>query len=450
MKRSTLILLLLAAVLGAAVYYLEYKPGKPRDEESTATSKPAWDIKNEDVASIEIRRGSETIAFKAEGDQWLVTQPLTAPANTVAVQTLLGDLTGLTIEREFTTTNSEELKSYGLVTPSLRIEIRLKNGQTRTVELGEKDVIGSASYARIDGGSNIAMIGSSLLTSAGKSVSEFRDRSLLGGPSNNPTGDLAGLKFVSSSGTFELAQKDGAWSFIAPAVVEADEMEMSALLSNLTGAEAREIVSETQDEAGRYGLTAPQLSLTVRLIGGGDRTISVGAKEGDDYYAKVSDKPQVFKISAATFDQLNTSSVKLKSKVIVKFNRDELKSIRIRNANLTLVAERSGDGKWLIKDPVDKKGQEASTFHIVDPFETRATEVIEKPSAAVLALLAKPVVEAQLTDNSGKMTSIKFSAAREGSAYARVEGRSDVYKVPDSVIDNLGFKPDQIGEGSNK
>ena len=32
MKRSTLILLLLAAVIGIAVYYLEIKPGKPRDE----------------------------------------------------------------------------------------------------------------------------------------------------------------------------------------------------------------------------------------------------------------------------------------------------------------------------------------------------------------------------------------------------------------------------------
>jgi len=48
------------------------------------------------------------------------------------------------------------------------------------------------------------------------------------------------------------------------------------------------------------------------------------------------------------------------------------------------------------------------------------------------------------------VTSIRFSAAKDGSAYARVEGRSDIYKVPDSVIDNLGFKSDQIGDAANK
>ncbi|MFN9742251.1 MAG: DUF4340 domain-containing protein [Acidobacteriota bacterium] len=450
MKRSTLILLILAIALGTAVYYLEYKPGKPRDEESATTSKPAWEIKTEDIASIEIRRGSDTIALQAEGERWMITQPLPAPANDAAVRGLLSDLTGLTIEREFGAGNPDELKSYGLVPPALRIEMKLRNGQTRVVELGEKDVLGTATYARLDGGANIAMVGSTILTSAGKSISEFRDRTLLGNPSITPAVDLAGLKVVNGAGSFELEQKNGSWRFVAPAAADADETEISTFLTSVATAEAREIVSETQEQAAQYGLAAPKVSLTARLVAGGERTIAIGAKDGDDYYAKVSDKPQIFKISAATFEQLTTAAVKLKSKVLVKFNRDELKSIRIRNANLTLIAERSDDGKWLIKEPAEKSGQEASAFNVIDPFETPATEVIEKPTPAILALLSKPVIEAQLTDQAGKVTSIRFSAAKEGSAYARVEGRSDIYKIPDSVIDNLGFKPDQIGASSNK
>lgn len=441
MKRSTLILMILAVALGTAVYYLEYKPGKPRDEETASTSKPAWEIKSEEIASIEIRRNVETVVLKAEGEKWVMSQPLTAPANDSAVQSLLSDLTGLTIEREFPTTNPEELKSYGLAAPGLRIEIKLKNGQSKVVELGEKDVLGASSYARIDGGSNIAMVGTSLLTSAGKTVSEFRDRTLLGG---NAT-DLVGISVVKGSVSFEITQRDGTWSFVRPSTADTDESEISSYLSTLTSAEAKEIVSETTNGA-NYGLASPQLAVTTRLAAGGERTISIGAKEGEDYYARVSDKPQIFRISSSTYDQLNATSVKLKSKTLVRFNREELQSIKIRNANMTLLAERGGDGKWVIKEPSDKKGQEASTFQVVDPFETRASEVIEKPSPSILALFAKPVIEARLTDNSGKVTTVRFTAARDGSAYVRVDGRPDVYKVPDSVVETLGFKADQIGD----
>lgn len=201
MKRSTLILFLLAAALGTAVYYLEYKPGKPRDEgEVTSASKPAWEIKSEDITSVEISRPGEKIRLNADGEKWMLVEPLRDRAGESNLRSLLGDLSGMTIMREFTPANSDDLKNYGLVAPALRIEMKLKSGQTRVIEIGEKDVIGTAVYARIDGGSSIAMVSPTILTSAGRKVNEFRDLTLLGGTST----DLAGLGFVSASGRFEL------------------------------------------------------------------------------------------------------------------------------------------------------------------------------------------------------------------------------------------------------
>lgn len=441
MKRSTLILLILAVVLGTAVYYLEYKPGKPRDEGTdTTTSKPAWDIKSDDIVSVEIRQSGESIRLNADGDKWTVTAPLTDRAGESAVRSLLSDLAGLTIEREFTPGNTEDLKAYGLATPALRIEMKLKNGQSRVVELGEKDVIGTAVYARIDGGKSVVMTSPALLTSGGRRLNEFRDRTLLGGTST----DLAALKFASPSGSFEIARKDDSWSFTSPAPGETDDTEVSTLISSLTTAEATDIVSETQAEAGKYGLVTPKLSLTARLTSGGERVIAIGDKTGEDYFAKVSDRPQIYKVNASFRDRVATSAALLKSKVIARFNRDELKTAQIRNTNLTLLAERNSEGKWIISLPETLKGREAATFFILDPFETRATEIIEKPEPAVLAALSKPAVEARLTDTSGRVTLVRFSQPRDNNAYARVEGRTEILKVPESVVNNLDFKADQV------
>lgn len=438
MKRSTLILLILAIGMGTAVYYLEYKPGKPRDEE-TATSKPAWDIKQDDISGIEIRRGGETLQFALDGEKWQLRQPLSAVANDAALRSLASDIAGVTIEREFPA-GAESLPSYGLATPALRIEFKLKSGKSRVIEIGEKDVLGSAAYARIDGGANVAMIPASLLTSASKSLSEFRDRTLFGGALT----DLEQVKLVNGTSSFEIGQKNGVWSIIAPYAAEAEETEVSSLLSTLTTAEATEIVSETDAESAKFGLTNPGLKLIARLTSGGERSVSVGTKVGEDFYARVSDKPQIFKVNAAFQERLKTRLSQLKSRLLVKFNRDELTGIQIRNSNLTLFAEKSGDGKWLIRQPAEKKDQAASAFRIVDPFETRATEVVDQPTAAIVAALAKPAIEARLTDKSGKVTVVRVSAAKDGNAFVRIEGRGEVYKVPESFVENLNFNLDEV------
>ena len=441
MKRSTLILLILAIGMGTAVYYLEYKPGKPRDagNEEAATSKPAWDIKQDDISGIEIRRGGETLQFALDGDKWQLRQPLAAVANDAAMRSLAGDLAGMTIEREFPAA-AENLPGYGLATPVLRIEFRLKSGQSRVIELGGKDVLGSAAYARIDGGANVALISSSLLTSAGKTLSEFRDRTLFGGTIT----DLGRIRLVNGAGTFELEQKNGVWSIVAPYIAEAEESEVTGLISTLTTAEATEIVAETDAEAAKFGLTSPGLKLIATLSSGAERSISIGSKVGEDYYARVSDKPQIFKVSPSFQEKMKTKLSQLKSRLLVKMNRDELKGIQIKNVNLTLFAERGSDGKWLIRQPAEKKDQEASAFRIIDPFETRATEIVDQPTAAIITSLAKPAVEARLTDRAGKVTVVRVSAAKDGNAYVRIEGRADIYKVPESFVESLNFKLDEV------
>ncbi len=437
MKKSTLILLLIAALAGVAVYFLEVKPGKPRDEEPDKT-KAAFSFKREDIAGITVTRGNETVNLEYQDNKWVIKQPINAAADESALNSLVGDLVSTRIDREFTPSGAD-LKGYGLAEPAVKLEIKLKNGQTNRVELGSKDPGESSAYARIDGSKNIALIGSSLLTSADKSLNDLRDRSAFGVTQY----ELSSAKVTNESGSYELMKKDSDWNIKSPVEGPAEESEVSSLLSEITSAKAAEFVSETSDDPAKYGLDKPKVSFTAQLTTGGERSLSIGSKIDDKYYAKLSDRPQVFKVDSSLYDKLNTKLSSLRSKSFVKINRDDLTRVQIKNPNVTLVAEKNNEGKWLVKEPAAKKDKEAFTYKLFDPIETKATEVIDKPSGAIAAKLAKPAVEVSLTGKDGKTTVIKVSAADGDNAYVRVEGRPEIYKVGKSMLDSLSFKLDE-------
>jgi len=436
MKRSTLILLLVAAVASAAIYYLEIKPGKPRDEEPE-TSRPAFKFSREEITNISILRGADTVSLENQNNKWVITQPISAAADDSALNSLIGDLVSARVEREFSA-SGDALKSYGLSAPAVKLEIKLKSGATHRVELGAKDPIGTAAYAKIDGAQNVALVSAGLLNSSDKSLSDLRDRSVVGATQI----ELSSVKFVNESGSYELEKKDSEWNIKSPAQAPADEGQVNTLLGELTGAKAAEIVSENVDDPAKYGLDKSKISFVARLAAGGERTINIGSKVDENYYAKVSDRPQLLKVDQSFYDKLNTKLATLRSKQFAKINRDELTKIYIKNPNVTLVAEKKDD-KWLVIEPADKKDKEASTFKMFTPLETQATEVLDKPSGAIAAKLAKPAAEVRLTEKSGKTTILKISSADGDNVYVKVEGRPEIYKAGKSLLDGLSFKADE-------
>ncbi len=435
MKRSTLILVTVAIVFGAFVYYFEIREGKPRDE-AAETTKPAFNFKREEIASIKLTRGGQTLMLENQNDKWVITQPVNTPADQSAVSSLVSGLVDARIERTLKA-SAEELKGYGLAEPAVILEIKLKNGEQHTVRLGSKDFSGLSVYGQVDQSQEVALLPVSLLNNADKPLEDLRDRDVFGVSQY----DLSSLALNNEHGRIVLTKQEGDWKLTSPVDEPADETETRDLLSDLTSAKVAEFVSETADELAKYGLDKPKLTLTAQIQGGGERTLAIGSKVEERYYAKSSDRPQIFKIESSLYDKLNIKFSALRNKQFLKLNKDDLTKIRIKNPNVTLVAEKDNDNKWLVKEPADKKDKEiTSTYRLFDPLENKATEVLDKPPASAAAKLAKPAVEVQLTYKDGKTTALKVSAADGDQAYVRVEGRSAVYKVDKKVVEDLSFK----------
>lgn len=432
MKRNTLILVLLAAAVAVAVYYLEIKPGKPRDEKPD-TSKPAFAFNRDEVSSISITRSGETVTVEQRDGKWTITQPVTAQANQSTIDSLVSSLTSAKIERTLAA-SPDQIKTFGLEEPAVSIEIKLKSGETQQIKLGAKDFSGLSVYAQIAGSSDVAMVPASVLTNSDKSLNDLRDKAILGVFQF----DIKSISLTNENGQISLVKDGGQWALKKPYDASVEESEINSFLREVTSAEAEEFVSDKADDLAKYGLDKPKINLTAQLNDGSEKTLSVGAKD-DNHYAKASTRPEVVKISASLYDKLNIKPSELRSKEIFKLDKDDIAKIEIKNPNLRLLAEKSGD-KWTIKEPADKKDKEAPTFKVVNPFETKAEEILDSPSSDVRSKLAKPVIEAKLTYKDGKVVEVKVSSADGDNAYVSVKGRNEVFKVKKQMLEDLSFK----------
>jgi hypothetical protein len=437
MKRSTLILLVLAVAAGVAVYFLEIRPGKPRDEKPETTT-PAVSFKRDDVSSMTITRGTQSVTLEDKDGKWVISQPIAAQANQSTVDSLLTSLTSAKVERTIAP-SPEEMKSFGLVEPAVIIDLKLKSGDSRLVKLGTKDFSGLSVYSQIGQSNDVSLIPASVLTDSDKSLNDLRDKAVLG----LSQFDIKSISLTNENGQISLVKEGGGWELKKPFEAGVDESEMNSFLREVTSAEADEFVSETSNDLAKFGLDKPKISLTAELNDGSQKTISVGVKD-DVHYAKASNRAEVAKISLSLYDKLNLKPSELRNKDLFKLDKDNLSKIEIKNPNMTLVAEKSGD-KWVVKEPADKKDKDAPAFRVVNPFETKADEIIDSPSSDVRSKLAKPAVEAKLSYKDGRVVEVKVSSADGDNAYVSVKGHSEVFKVKKQMLDDLSLKPSDIG-----
>ena len=73
MKVSTIVVLVLALLLGAYVYFYEMKHGKSREDEES--SKPAFTFKSDDVKAINLIFKGQSVTLEKTDKNWVISKP---------------------------------------------------------------------------------------------------------------------------------------------------------------------------------------------------------------------------------------------------------------------------------------------------------------------------------------------------------------------------------------
>jgi hypothetical protein len=301
-KKSTLLLVLLAAALGGAVWYLEFKREKPAEDAATA-SKPLFSFKQEEVTALALTRGGETLRVEKRGAAWRVTQPVDASADEGAVEGVLGSMSYARISKTIAVPppgSTDALKAFGLDAPVIALEMKLKSGASHRLRLGAKDFTGGNVYALVDGATDVALLPTDVLSTADKPVLEFRDRRIAVFDEEN----LVRLRVKNEHGVLVAAKNaEGKWIVSEPAAMKGREVETERMFNALRETRAEGIL-DSPTPAERARLARPGVEVELTTKDGSGTKVEFSAGKGD-VYARSSMGPMLFKVARTTLDTLN-------------------------------------------------------------------------------------------------------------------------------------------------
>jgi hypothetical protein len=331
----------------------------------------------------------------------------------------------------------------------------MKSGAKHSLRLGKKDFTGVSVYAIVDNAKDVVLLPESLLVSADKPLQDLRDHSVL----HLTTDDANSFDLKNASGELAAAKDHDAWKFTQPASAPGDADAINSLLSAVSNARMTTIASETPDHLASYGLANPAISFTVSDSKGKSATLSVGKKEGDEYFARDASRPTIFRINQDLYKKLAENFSGLRDKKLAHFDAANITHTEIRNASGTILCSRKNETDWTCdaanqkddkskQDAQQKDNQQAKPVSLDKLFnplqQATADEVLDRPTPALLGNLAKPAFAAILTDKNGKILKVEISKESGGFVYARTSEAPTIYKLKAQLLTDLSFKASDL------
>lgn len=281
-------------------------------------------VKRDDVRSFEVTgpEGSFALA-RTDAGEWAFTKPVATRAGRWSVDGLLGSVESLRME-QVAAEAATDVKAFGLDRPARTVSLVMKDGSTRTLEIGTPAPDPAATpapspspgekaekpkpakyYARQAGTGLVAVVPATLADDLAKGMAELRAKRLL----EIATYDTEGFEVTAGGATRTFAKsavkdEDGfdktQWKQTAPDARDLDTTKVEDALFKMGGVEVSEFLDRPEEPA-RYGLDAPALKVTVKAKG--ESWIEVGKKDGS-YYARRSHDTSVLKLDPTRAEEL--------------------------------------------------------------------------------------------------------------------------------------------------
>lgn len=261
-----------------------------------------------EIRKVVLKRGSGVVEVERSGsDKWQIKQPLNAPADKLNVEENLVRELKSAEASSFVVDPKPDPAKYGLVQPRLTVEATDKKG-LHTVTFGN-ETKDNKIYALVQGETEVALVPKSVYDNLNKNVGDLRGKELITLQSDR----VSYVELKNAHGLFRL-EKTGkdAWMLsdgTDPQKRKAKGEKVQQIITDLTGA-AYKYVEENPADLGKYGLTAPEITVTLNQGQGSSQIFRLGSKSKDGFYAKGPSSP-VYEVQAYVRDDLNVQRAAL-------------------------------------------------------------------------------------------------------------------------------------------
>lgn len=417
MRKSTWVLLVIVAALGALIFFWERK--QPSTDERAETEHRLVDFKADEVTAI-ARTGFQPLTLgKGKDSKWSMTGPVRDAADGASVEGFLERVSTARILRRVD--QGADAKTLGLAPGKAVWTFTTTSGPVR-VEVGGEAALSAGVYAKV--GDTSVLLPSSLESLLLKPSSEFRLRELL------PVG-------TQQIQTFSLVRKNGPplafqrtpggfWNVTKPYSDWGSADRLQDALDDVSLCPVFGFVAGKAQDLSKYGLDPARSDMTLTLTGGSTVEVRLGAPvpgskaERKLVYAWTSDRPSVMEVSLNSLKNLQKAPDSFRS--MACFRHDLYNAQEIDITGLYKVRLVRDDKKgWRFAVPAKPaQGSDAPTLAagISGLRGGTAVPVQGSPPPG----LVSPVVAVTLKGKGFEET-LKVGAEVDGSRYALPGGR---------------------------
>ena len=257
---------------------------------------------------------------------------------------------------------------------------------------------------------------------------------------------IGALSIASSSGESTTLEKQGdRWKLLTPVATDADEAEVSSVVSNISSLEMQRVVEEAAKDLKPYGLDPPRVDVGFKAEGDKEfRHLQIGDKTatGGDLYARLASDRRVFLISGFLDSTFDRKTFDLRDKTVLKFERDKIDGVEVRTAQLTLRFVKADDA-WRMMAPIEARADFGAVEGLIGRFNTGQMRAIADAEPADLKKYGLEPPEYAVTLNAGSARSMITIGTKtpEGTFYAKDAARPMVFTVESFLTDDLKKAP---------
>ena len=346
--RTTAILFLVAATLGAFVYFYEVRGGEQRKDAEALAKRLFPGIEAEAITELVLTTGDGGRARLERRDEgWQLVEPVRFPADEFEVDAMASALAQISSEAVYEDPQPPEV--YGLGEGAQQIEFAAGEARHR-LRIGDKTPMGGNSYASREGSDDVYAVRTYRVSALSKSLDDLRDKRVL----RFDTDSVRRLVARWRDGGVVLERDGDAWRIVEPVEGRADQGTVRRVLSSLSFLRATGFVDEERPDA-ETGLDEPELRVELSLApgeeGGEPERIGLAmAREQDGERLVRGQRDTIYRVPAARIEDVPREVAAWRFKELARFPVTDAERVELlfqpEGAEPVTVTLSRGEAGW--------------------------------------------------------------------------------------------------------
>ncbi len=439
--KKTIIMVLIAAAIGAYLYFYEIKGGEKRQKEKEASEKLVH-FEMDSVQTVILNSSQGKFIFEKDMDEWRMEEPVNTLADKSNVTSLINNLKNAKKERTFNI-RKNELDKFGLSpAKAVRVELKTKSGKSLLVKFGDNTNIGSNAYVTIDD-SLVATIPAYIKNSAKHDLFYWRDKKVIRFEKRK----VKEFTLINPYGKYVFKNESGNWTLDYPLKTKAEQSKVNAILNKFDYQNIKSVVADNPKGLGKYGLNNPAYKL--ELLSGEEKAkIEVVFSKPKDgiVYGKSSGKNYIFTLDTLALSPMNKKLYDYRDKRILEYDDSHIDRVNLFYNDKLNKLYKDTTNAWYGNENQKVKGDKVGKI-LATIKNLKAAEFVEENAHYFRQYgLLNPRGKVEIFSGDKKLAELDVGIKNGNKVFVRNPLDKKVVKVNESEIEKIFPLSDDLYE----